>query len=95
MAIKLNENIQKIETSLIRRFNDKAVKENAELFLTLGEPAFDTPDCVKEACVKALYENKTHYGPNTGIKELREKVGVSRVFPLTPRNYLPIKTVRR
>lgn len=74
MAIKLNENIQKIETSLIRRFNDKAVKENAELFLTLGEPAFDTPDCVKEACVKALYENKTHYGPNTGIKELREKV---------------------
>lgn len=74
MAIKLNENIQKIETSLIRRFNDMAVKQNAELFLTLGEPAFNTPDSVKEACVKALYQNKTHYGPNTGIKELREKV---------------------
>ena len=64
MAVTLNENIQKIETSLIRRFNDMAVKQNAELFLTLGEPAFDTPASVKEACVKALYENKTHYGPN-------------------------------
>ena len=74
MAVTLNENIQKIETSLIRRFNDMAVKQNAELFLTLGEPAFDTPASVKEACVKALYENKTHYGPNTGIKELREAV---------------------
>lgn len=74
MAIKLNENIQKIETSLIRRFNDGAVKRGAELFLTLGEPAFNTPDSVKEACVKALYDNKTHYGPNTGIRELREKV---------------------
>ena len=74
MSIKLNENIQKIETSLIRRFNDMAVRQNAELFLTLGEPAFNTPDSVKQACVDALYQNKTHYGPNTGIKELREKV---------------------
>lgn len=74
MSIKLNENIQKIETSLIRRFNDMAIRQNAELFLTLGEPAFNTPDSVKQACVDALYQNKTHYGPNTGIKELREKV---------------------
>lgn len=74
MSIKLNENIQKIETSLIRRFNDMAVRQNAELFLTLGEPAFNTPDSVKQACVDALFQNKTHYGPNTGIKELREKV---------------------
>ena len=74
MSIKLNENIQKIETSLIRRFNDMADRQNAELFLTLGEPAFNTPDSVKQACVDALYQNKTHYGPNTGIKELREKV---------------------
>lgn len=74
MSIKLNENIQKIETSLIRRFNDMAVRQNAELFLMLGEPAFNTPDSVKQACVDALFQNKTHYGPNTGIKELREKV---------------------
>ncbi|MBR5145680.1 MAG: pyridoxal phosphate-dependent aminotransferase [Clostridia bacterium] len=76
MITKLNENIQKIETSLIRRFNDKAREKNAELFLTLGEPAFDTPDCVKQACIKALENNHTHYCPNTGIKELREKVAL-------------------
>ena len=74
MSIKLNENIQKIETSLIRRFNDMAVRQNDELNLNLGEPAFNTPESVKQACVDALYQNKTHYGPNTGIKELREKV---------------------
>ena len=74
MITNLNENIQKIETSLIRRFNDMAREKNAELFLTLGEPAFNTPDSIKQACIKALDNNQTHYGPNTGIKDLRERV---------------------
>jgi len=37
-----------------------------------GEPDFDTPDFVKEACTKALREGKTKYAPSGGIPELRE-----------------------
>ena len=37
-----------------------------------GEPDFDTPDFVKEACIKALKEGKTKYSPSAGILPLRE-----------------------
>lgn len=37
-----------------------------------GEPDFDTPEFIKDACVKALAEGKTKYAPATGILPLRE-----------------------
>ncbi|ADO44419.1 aminotransferase class I and II [Hydrogenobacter thermophilus TK-6] len=37
-----------------------------------GEPDFDTPDFVKEACIRALKDGKTKYTPSAGILELRE-----------------------
>ncbi len=37
-----------------------------------GEPDFDTPDFIKEACIKALRERKTKYAPSAGIPQLRE-----------------------
>ncbi len=37
-----------------------------------GEPDFDTPEFVKEACIKALRDGKTKYAPSAGIPELRE-----------------------
>jgi len=39
-----------------------------------GEPDFDTPDFIKEACIKALKEGKTKYAPSAGIPELREAI---------------------
>lgn len=36
-----------------------------------GEPDFDTPDFIKEACAKALKAGKTKYAPAAGIEELR------------------------
>jgi aspartate aminotransferase len=35
-----------------------------------GEPDFDTPDHIKEACLKALKEGKTKYAPNAGLPDL-------------------------
>ncbi len=40
----------------------------------LGEPDFPTPSHIKEAGIKAIQENYTHYTPSAGIKELREAV---------------------
>ncbi|AAC07746.1 pyridoxal phosphate-dependent aminotransferase [Aquifex aeolicus] len=39
-----------------------------------GEPDFDTPDFIKEACIRALREGKTKYAPSAGIPELREAI---------------------
>lgn len=36
-----------------------------------GEPDFDTPNFIKEACAKALAEGKTKYAPAPGIPDLR------------------------
>lgn len=37
-----------------------------------GEPFFETPELIKQAAVKALQENQTHYAPSSGIAPLRE-----------------------
>ena len=42
------------------------------IHLQIGEPDFDTPPHIVEACVKALREGQTHYCPAPGIPQLRE-----------------------
>ncbi|MCX8059939.1 MAG: pyridoxal phosphate-dependent aminotransferase, partial [Aquificaceae bacterium] len=39
-----------------------------------GEPDFDTPNFIKEACIRALKEGKTKYAPSAGILPLREAI---------------------
>ena len=46
----------------------------AIIHLEIGEPDFDTPAHIVAACKKALDEGKVHYGPVTGIPELRAAV---------------------
>lgn len=42
--------------------------------LSLGEPDFDTPENIKEACKKALDNGDTKYTPVSGSKALREAI---------------------
>ena len=42
--------------------------------LTLGQPDFDTPQYIIDACKKALDEGKTRYTAGSGIQELKEAV---------------------
>lgn len=44
--------------------------------LTAGDPDFPTPDHVKQAAIKAIEENFTHYTPNIGMPELREAAAI-------------------
>ena len=44
------------------------------IHLEVGEPDFDTPQCVKEAACKALRDGHTHYTHSLGMIELREAV---------------------
>lgn len=42
------------------------------VYLQIGEPAFDTPENIKQAGIKAIQENQTHYTPAPGIPKFRE-----------------------
>lgn len=44
------------------------------IHMEVGEPDFDTPQCVKDACCKALQDGQTHYTHSLGLKELREAI---------------------
>src|ERR1700755_3362881 len=81
--------IQTSETqlsSLLDRFSDPETLKMAKLGrelraqgidvidLSLGEPDFDTPDHIKEAAIKAIHDNWTHYTPVSGFLDLREAI---------------------
>ncbi len=44
------------------------------IHMEVGEPDFDTPECVREAAVRALRDGDTHYTHSLGLLELREAI---------------------
>lgn len=44
------------------------------IHLEVGEPDFETPECVKRAAYKALEDGHTHYTHSMGLVELREAI---------------------
>jgi aspartate/methionine/tyrosine aminotransferase len=44
------------------------------IHMEVGEPDFDTPECIKEAAYKAICDGKTHYTHSLGLIELREAI---------------------
>lgn len=73
-------------SSLLTRFNEPETLKMAKLGrelrakgvdvidLSLGEPDFDTPQHIKDAAIKAINDNWSHYTPVAGFAELREAV---------------------
>jgi aspartate/methionine/tyrosine aminotransferase len=44
------------------------------IHLEVGEPDFDTPQCIKDAALSAMNGGKTHYTHSLGLIELREAI---------------------
>lgn len=73
-------------SSFLQRFNEPETLKMAKLGrelrasgidvidLSLGEPDFDTPQHIKDAAVKAIQDNWSHYTPVPGFLDLREAV---------------------
>ena len=73
-------------SSLLDRFNEPETLKMAKLGrelrakgidiidLSLGEPDFDTPQHIKDAAIKAINDNFSHYTPVPGFLDLREAV---------------------
>ena len=69
---RFNKQLDKIQVSLIRQF-DQAISEIPEVLrLTLGEPDFTTPDHVKEAAKRAIDQNQSYYTGMSGLLTLRQ-----------------------
>ena len=74
LKAELNEKIQSIEVSLIRKFDEQTSDVPDILKLTLGEPDFDTPEHIRQAAIQAINDHFTHYTANAGTLELRQGV---------------------
>ncbi len=73
-------------STLLSRFNEPETLKMAKLGrelrakgidvidLSLGEPDFDTPQHIKDAAIKAINDNWSHYTPVAGFADLREAV---------------------
>ena len=69
---RFNKQLDKIQVSLIRQF-DQAISEiPGVLRLTLGEPDFTTPDHVKEAAKRAIDQDQSYYTGMSGLLALRQ-----------------------
>ena len=44
------------------------------IHLEIGEPDFNTPEHIKDAAIRSLRANRTHYTPAAGIMELRTAI---------------------
>lgn len=72
LSKKFNKNLEKIEISLIRQFDQSISAIPGVLRLTLGEPDFTTPDHIKAAAKAAIDANQSHYTGMSGLLELRQ-----------------------
>ena len=56
----------------ILKFSDYASKIPDVIKFTLGEPDFDTPEHIKQAAIKSVTDNHSHYAPSNGTIGLRK-----------------------
>ena len=56
----MNENLNEIKMSGIRRFFNKVKEVDGAISLTLGQPDFKTPKEIKYGMLKAIEEDKLY-----------------------------------
>ena len=67
----MNSSVFDLKRSAIREFARLAKETPGCISLTLGEPDFDSPECIREQAKQSLDNGETHYIENNGLKELR------------------------
>lgn len=69
---KMSANLKPSETLAVKaKAAELSAKGQKIIDLSSGEPDIDTPEHIKEACIKALRDGQTKYKPVQGIPELR------------------------
>ena len=89
---QLSAKVAAIAPSATIEITNKAKKMQREgidvISLSIGEPDFDTPRHITDACIDALRRGETHYAPSDGIPELlsaiSEKITKENGFACAP-----------
>jgi len=63
-----------IVMDVLERANEMERQGIHVIHLEVGEPDFDTPQCIKDAACMALNDGHTHYTHSLGMMELREAI---------------------
>ena len=78
MNYKISQRAASLSPSLTLAIDSKAKQMKVEgqdvVGFGAGEPDFDTPQHIKDACAKALADGFTKYTPAAGIPELRQAI---------------------
>lgn len=76
--MKLAERMSRLGTEsafeVLARAKALEAKGKKVIHLEIGEPDFDTPDNIREAAAKAIWDGYTHYCPAQGIPDLRDAI---------------------
>jgi aspartate/methionine/tyrosine aminotransferase len=74
----ISKKSSKIQPFLVMEVLEKATEMERQgdhiIHLEVGEPDFDTPQCIKDAACEALQKGKTRYTHSLGLMELREAI---------------------
>ena len=72
----LNQRIQAVPPSAIRKFFDILEEMPDAISLGIGEPDFVTPWHIRNAGIRSLEKGRTKYTPNRGLSELRRQISL-------------------
>lgn len=70
----VSHKLDALQPSGIREFNKEVSKIPGIIKLTLGEPDMATPEHVKQAAIRSIEEDDSHYAPQMGKPELLEAI---------------------
>jgi len=70
----LADRTKAFDSSGIRKVFDLAAKMKDPINFSIGQPDFDVPEAIKEACIEAIRAGKNAYTVTQGLPALREKL---------------------
>ncbi|MFH1781184.1 MAG: pyridoxal phosphate-dependent aminotransferase [Patescibacteria group bacterium] len=94
--MEIAERISRLGTeqafNVLGRAKEEERKGVDMIHMEIGDTDFNTPKPIKDACIKAIEENQTHYLPSQGLYELREKIAPmlakTRMIDVTPEDVI-------
>lgn len=70
----INKRLNNLSASKIRAFDQKVSSIPGIIKLTIGEPDLNTPDHIKNAAIRDVQANDSHYAPQAGKPELLDAI---------------------
>ncbi len=74
LSARVNSLSESATLAMTRRSRELKEAGKDIINLSIGEPDFNTPDCIKEAAIDAIHNNITHYPPVAGYAELKKAI---------------------